>query len=395
MSHSDERAVAGGAHAALPVPAPGWAVIGTGAVASVGRGVDEVFSSLCAGKTGLAPLRGFDRTRYRAVHAYEIDDRPEPGRDRPGRATEFLVDAIAQALAQAGLPEQLGCIPVLIGTGLRELRSAELWSRGDADLREEDLHFGTELARRFGAANTHTFSNACSASLYALALASDLLAEEAADTVVVAGVDTITESMFGLLDRVHPNPVDAVRPFDRDRRGVLMGDGAAAIVLTSAALPALARLLAVSVNCDAYHVTAPAAAGITAAIRDAHARAGIRPDQVDLLFAHGTGTLLNDETEAAALAEVFGAVPRPLVTAIKSMTGHTSGSSGLLSLVVAVESLRTGRVPPVIGLFEPVKEADGFRFVRDAEAHVQPRLAQVEAFGFGGVNAVALLSREH
>ncbi|GIG63052.1 3-oxoacyl-ACP synthase [Longispora fulva] len=371
-----------------------WAIRGTGAVASVGASAPAVFEALCAGRTGLAPLRGFDATRFRARHAYEIDDRPRPGTDTAGRATAWLVAAIAEALAEAGLPEDLAEVPVLIGTGLRELRSAELWARKEAELTPADLHFGTALRERFGATDTHTFSNACSASLYALALASDLLALGDAETVVVAGVDTITESMFGLLDRVHPEPVDAVRPFDRNRRGVLMGDGAAAIVLSRADGPALARLRGVSVNCDAYHATAPDPDGITEAIRDAHDRAGIGPGAVDLLLAHGTGTLLNDEAEAVALGTVFEGIPGPLVTAIKSMTGHTSGGSGLLSLVVAVQALRTGRIPPTLGLDTPVPEATGLRFVRGGSVSAELAVAQVEAFGFGGVNAVAIVQRE-
>jgi 3-oxoacyl-[acyl-carrier-protein] synthase II len=376
------------------------AIAGTGAVAAVGAGVAELFDALCAGKTGLAPLRGFDRGRFRTRVAYEIDNRPAAGGDAPGRATALLIAAIREALSSAGLSDDLRETPVLVGTGLRELRTAELWWRGRADCDPRRLHFGTALREHFGAADTHTFSNACSASLYALALGADLLACDAADTVVVAGVDVITESMFGLLDRVHGRPVDAVRPFDRDRRGVLMGDGAAAVVLTRRAGPALAELAAVAVNCDAYHATAPAAAGIVAAMRDAHARAGIAPAAVDLVMAHGTGTLLNDETEAAALREVFlaGARPAdgadgPLVTAIKSMTGHTSGASGLHALVVAVEALRSGRVPPVVGLFDPVEEAADLRFVRGEQATAALGVAQIDAFGFGGLNAVALVRK--
>jgi len=390
-------------------PGP-WSVLGAGAVASIGTGVAEFFDALCAGKQGLAPLRGFDPGNYRSTSAYEIDDRPGPGRDVAGRATSFLLAAITEALADAGLGDELGGeIPVLVGTGLRELRSAELWSRGLAECDPRRLHFGAALRERFGAVDTHTFANACSASLYALALGADLLAADEADTVVIAGVDTITESMFGLLDRVHPRPVDAVRPFDRDRRGVLMGDGAAAVVLARAGRPPAgpggpagrprrAELAAVAVNCDAHHTTAPDRAGIVAAMRDAHARAGIDADAVDLVVAHGTGTLLNDETEADALREVFLAdqgadgAGGPLVSAIKSMTGHTSGASGLQGLVVACEALRSSRVPPITGLFDPVEQAAGLRLVRGAPTAAEPMdVAQVEAFGFGGVNAVAIV----
>ncbi|CAL9400135.1 beta-ketoacyl synthase N-terminal-like domain-containing protein [Streptomyces sp. Tu 3180] len=372
-------------------------ITGMGAVASTGRGVGTLFENLCRGVTGRAELRGFDRTRFRAQHAYEVDDRPARGEDVPARATALLVEAIAQAAADAGLGEDLSGTPVLIGTGLRELRSLELWWRGDTDLDDTGLHFGTALRERFGADVTHTFSNACSASLYALALGSDLLAQEgddAPDTVIVAGVDVLTESMYGLLERVHPTPPDRVRPFDRDRTGVLMGDGAAAVVLSreTGGRRAHALLRGVAVNCDAFHVTAPSPEGIAKAMRSAYDMAGVKPKDIDLVMLHGTGTLLNDEAEAAAMADALGdAASGPLMTAIKSMTGHTSGASGLMGLVVGVTALKEGRVPPTVGLQRPVEEAAGFRFVTGDAASASMNVAQFNAFGFGGINAVAIV----
>lgn len=178
-----------------------------------------------------------------------------------------------------------------------------------------------------------------------------------------------------------------------------MGDGAAAVVLrredAEHAAAALGRLRSVSVNCDAHHVTAPDPAGIADAIRDAHLEAGVQPSDLDLVLLHGTGTLLNDEAEAEAVSAVLGAdVKRPLMTAIKSMTGHTSGGSGLLSLIVTLRSMNSGRVPPVLGLRDPVEGAAEFRFVLDQEERDSDlRFAQVDAFGFGGVNSVAILER--
>ncbi|MEE1784234.1 beta-ketoacyl synthase N-terminal-like domain-containing protein [Streptomyces sp. SP17BM10] len=374
-------------------------IIGMGAVAATGSGVGELFENLCAGVSGRAELRGFDRTRFRAQHAYEVDDRPAPGEDVPGRASRLLHEAIAQAAADAGLGEDLSGIPILVGTGLRELRSLELWWADGSPFADSGLHFGTGLRERFNADVTHTFSNACSASLYALALAGDLLDQEgpdAPDTVIVAGVDVLTESMYGLLERVHATPPDRVRPFDRNRTGVLMGDGAAAIVLrrTEEGAPQVhARLRGVAVNCDAFHVTAPSPEGIAEAMHAAHRLAGVKPADLDLVMVHGTGTLLNDEAEATALAAVLGDdASGPLMTAVKSMTGHTSGASGLINLIVGVRALNEGRVPPTVGLEDPVDEAAKFSFVTgEAATDRTLRLAQLNAFGFGGINAVAIV----
>ncbi|MEU0179052.1 beta-ketoacyl synthase N-terminal-like domain-containing protein [Streptomyces massasporeus] len=374
-------------------------IVGMGAVAATGSGVDELFDALCRGVSGRAELRGFDRSRFRAQHAYEVDDRPAAGQDVPGRATRLLLDAVGQAAADAGLGEDLSGIPVLVGTGLRELRSLELWWRDGSPFADSGLHFGTGLRERFNADVTHTFSNACSASLYALALASDLLDQEgdgAPDTVIVAGVDVLTESMYGLLERVHPQPPDRVRPFDRNRTGVLMGDGAAAIVLRrtdDGTRRVHGRLRGVAVNCDAYHVTAPSPGGIAEAMRTAHRIAGVKPSDIDLVMLHGTGTLLNDEAEATALRDVLGEdASAPLMTAVKSMTGHTSGASGLINLIIGVRALQEGRVPPTVGLDDPVEEAAPFRFVTgEAATGRDLGVAQLNAFGFGGINAVALV----
>jgi 3-oxoacyl-[acyl-carrier-protein] synthase II len=367
-------------------------ITGTGAVASTASGTGPLFEALCAGRTGLAALRGFDAGCFRAEQAYEIDDRPATG-DIPGRATRWLCDAVAEAASDAGIGEDLSSIPVFVGTGLRELRSVELrWTEG-MDFPLSRLHFGTALRERFGAARTYTINSACSASLHALGLAADLLATSAEDMVIVAGVDSITTSMFGLMDRVHPAAVDRVRPFDHNRRGVLMGDGAAAVVLARGG-PAKAWLRAVALNCDACSVTAPDLTGISAAIADAHTRAAVKPADIDVVLTHGTGTALNDTVEAAALAGAFGSDGcGPLVTAIKSMTGHTSGASGLMSVVVAAEVLRNGRIPPIIGLCDPAPEAQNLRLVTGSEFHADVAIAQVDAFGFGGVNAVAIVEK--
>lgn len=369
-----------------------WSIAGIGAVASIGRGAESLFESLCAGQSGLAPLRGFNASCFRAKHAYEIDDRAA-SEDIPGRSTRWLCDAIAEAVRDAGMGEDLPEIPVLVGTGLRELRSLELRWLDGADFPLSRLHFGPALRERFGAEITYTINNACSASLYALGVGADLISDGCYDTVIVAGTDSITTSMFGLMDRVHPAAVDRVRPFDRDRRGVLMGEGAAAVVLQRD-LPARAWLRAVAMNCDAQSVTAPDLAGISAAMTDAYARAGITAADIDVVLTHGTGTALNDTTEATALAKVFSAARvRPLITAIKSMTGHTSGSSGLMSVVVAAQILRSGMVPPIVGLEHPADEALDLRLASGTGIRADPALVQVNAFGFGGVNAVAILEK--
>jgi len=375
-----------------------WAITGTGMVSSLGGDVGSSFAGFRDGATSLAPLRVFDHARYRVRAAYELDDREPGAPDVPGRAGRWLCAAVTEALAGAGL-DTGARIGVVVGTGLAEQRSLELWSTAGADLGMDDLDLAAALTRSLGLPDAVTIVNACSAGLFALAVGADLLAAGAADAVVVAASDSITESMFGLIDRVNQRPPEAVRPFDADRRGVILGEGAAAVVLEpvrsarARGATVAAVLRGVGTACDAHHVTAPLGAGIARAMRDAHRRAGVKPDEIDVVFAHGTGTVLNDVTEAAAMGEVFSEGGRPVVTALKSLIGHTAGASGLMGVVAAVESMRTGWVPPTGGLVTPIAEIRDFAVVVGGAELVRPRVAQVNAFGFGGVDAVAVLDR--
>ncbi|WP_245007536.1 beta-ketoacyl-[acyl-carrier-protein] synthase family protein [Nocardia nova] len=376
-----------------------WDVTGMAAVASIGETPDAIFESLCAQRSGISKLRAFDAAKYRTWHAYEVDDRTADG-DRPFRATEWLRTVIEAALTDAGLEGTTERYPVVVGTTLREQRSAELWWRETGGktgegLDPDRLDFSAALRDLPQVGRVHTVACACAASLYALGMATDMIELGLAETVVVAGTDSITESAFGTIDRVQTRTPQALRPFDVARAGMIMGEGAVAVVVSRAGA-ATARhvgLLGVGMNCDARHATAPDRESIREVIADAHERAGIDAADVDLVMLHGSGTQLNDAVEASVLTDVFGdsAAP-PVMTAIKSMTGHTLGGSGLLSLIVAAVAMRRGSVPPILGLTDPIAEAGGLHLARDV-VRADLAVAQIDAFGFGGINAVAVIGK--
>jgi 3-oxoacyl-[acyl-carrier-protein] synthase II len=375
-----------------------WDIIGMGAIANAGATPEEIYETLCRGAETKSELRAFNLANYRAQYAYEIDDRAQAGKDEPHRASRWLKTAVSQALADAGLDEDQPDIPILVGTTLREQRSAELWWREGVALDVNGLHFGPALSEGFGSWNNYTVANACAAALCTLAMATDMIELGQADTVVVAGADVIAESAFGALDRVQNDTPQALRPFDVTHSGMLMGEGAVAVVVRASDESkgdegVHARVRGVGMNCDAHHPTAPDLEGITWALRDAHRRAGLGPDDIDLVMMHGTGTPANDSTEATALSKLFAesGTGGPLLTAIKSMTGHTLGGSGLLSLLVAVLAMRHGKVPPVLGLTEPIEEAANLRLVKGGAQSARINTAQVDSFGFGGINAVAIV----
>ncbi|MFG2132176.1 beta-ketoacyl synthase N-terminal-like domain-containing protein [Streptomyces sp. NPDC048751] len=351
---------------AEPVSRP---IVGMGAVAATGSDLDELFESLCLDGGGRPEVRAFDPSRSRARYASPVDGRPVPGADLAGRATRLLLDAVGQAAADAGLGEDLSGVPVLVGTGVREPRPLELWWRDGSPFADSGLDFGTALRERFGVEVTHTFSNACSASLYALALAFDLLGQEgddALDTVIVAGVDVASGSL-------PDSPLERTRPFGADDRCVSPGDGAAAIVLRRADCPAArvhGRLRGVAFDCDDHGPTALSADQIAAVMRTAHRLAGVKASDVDLVMLDGRGPSETTTAEAFALATVLGdAASAPLMTAVESTTGQPSGASGLLGLIVGIRALNQGRA------------RDGQRL----------NLAQLNAFGLGGINAVAIV----
>ncbi len=251
------------------------------------------------------------------------------------------------------------------------------------------------MMRRFGIAGVRmAVSTACSSSFKALQSALRLIDHDLADAVVVGSADSLCRTTvhgFHSLGLVAPT---ATRPFSRERAGITLGEGSAYVLVErdteSTRRQALARVAGTGAASDAFHHTSPHPEGLgpQLCIRQALDRAGLTPNDIDYVSAHGTGTKLNDPAEAAAVGRVFErAVP---LTATKSLTGHTLGSAGLTALVLAIESLRRQQIPPTLRV-APVDEALGVSVV-DRVTPARIRHVLVNAFGFGGSNASVVLS---
>jgi len=363
------------------------AVIAGSAARTCHGGGQDTFTALLAGRCGVAPLRHRDRADLKMTSGYHIDGACPAG---------LLTGCVREAVRQAGLDGRHR-IMAIIGTGLGEQGRIEDWALTGRRFPARQLHFGDAIREAVpGVTEVITLSGACSAGGHALALAQDLVEAEEAEAVVVAAVDTMTLSMLAMLGQVVPEPAERIRPFDRNRRGALLGDGAAAQVVVPESWRGhrLGRVVGTGLSCDAHHPTAPDVEGICRSMRDAFDRSGRAPAEVDLVVAHGTGTALNDPAECSALRTVvLGAGGAPLVTAVKGAVGHTSGSAALVGVDVALRCAAEGVVPPVTGLCDVLAEGEGLRFVLRRPARLRPRLVQVDAFGFGGVNAVTLLER--
>ncbi|WP_116051410.1 beta-ketoacyl synthase N-terminal-like domain-containing protein [Amycolatopsis palatopharyngis] len=356
----------------------------------LGSGADT-FAGLLRSECGVTGLRHGDPAELNVTAGYHIDDH---GRER-FRAGRLLAKCLTEAVAESGVDTERQRVAVLVGTGLRELSAVEDWALTGSGFPVSGLDFDEVVRETLpGVTYVTTLSNACSASGHALALAQDMVELDEADVVVVAATDTMTQSMLAMIGHVADRPTERVRPFDRDRSGVLLGEGAAAVVVVSESWrgPVLGRLLGTGLSCDAFHATAPDIEGISRAMSGVFSRTHRDPSTVDLVVAHGTGTVLNDPVECDALRKiVLGAGGDPLVTGVKGAVGHTSGSAALVNVDVALRCLSTGMIPPVVGLADPLDEGAGLRFVVGGPVARRTNLVQVNAFGFGGVNAVTLL----
>ncbi|MET1255382.1 beta-ketoacyl synthase N-terminal-like domain-containing protein [Aliikangiella maris] len=361
----------------------------------IGSNADEFYDALCQHKDGNAPLKSFDANKFNSQHAYEIDDRVD-GEDRPYRASEWLQQAIEAAIEQSNIDLSGKRCAIFVGTGLRELRSVELWHNKKVPVTLDRLHFAKAVTENLPKdIPVYTFCNACSASNFALGMAKDMIESGELDCAIAAGTDSITESMFGLLDRVNPMNPQVLRSFNQDRRGVIMGEGAAAVVLEKdPTSKPQAWLKGVGFSCDAYQDTAPEENGLVRAMNDASKCSGVSANEIDALFVHGTGTILNDEVELAATGQYFADRTRDLyVTGVKPNIGHTSGASGLISVITAIKSMQNNQVPPIFGLSDPIEGAPQIKLLAENLPAESVNNVQVNAFGFGGVNAVAVVSR--
>ena len=382
-----------------------------GAVSPFGAGTKAYWAGLAAGACAIRPLTVVDPAGFRCRIAAEV---PEiaGGSARRSRADRLALGAAVEALDDAGLgaDERAGAALVVgaVGGGMLE---AESWywarSRGEhapgwaASLRSmlPAAHAETLAHRLALGGPRHTVVTACSSGAVALAEAAELIADGVVDCAVAGGVDAVTRLCFmgfNALKLLDPEPC---RPFDRDRRGMSIGEGAAFVVLEAAdhararGARAYAELAGYGMTTDAYHVTAPQpeGEGMARAMRVALAAAGVTPADVGYVNAHGTATPQNDRIEARAIAQVFGA-GRLLVSSNKSMIGHTMAAAGSLEAVATILSLTHETVPPTANLVTPDPEVD-FDCVPRVAREAAFEHAISNSFGFGGQNVTLLFRR--
>ena len=392
-------------------------VTGMGVVTCLGTGVDVFWRGLVEGRSGIAPLSKFDPTGLRNEKGGQVREwRFDPdayGLDAlPDEATQFLLTAAREALAQAGLvggefdATRAGMsLATNFGGGMsweEHVRRRLAEQPGNHTFAESAFHTPlVHLARALGLRGPGTLlSNACASGTAAIGCALEAIRHGRADVVLAGGHDSVTPSCLAGLSILATMTRDEVRPFSGNRSGTLFGEGAAALVLEDlehalarGAIP-LAEVLGAWQTNNAYHLTAPdkGARGMTRVLAEAIADAGVSPEDIDYINAHGTGTQAHDPEETHAIKAVLGEhAQRIPVSSIKAAIAHTMGAAGACEAVATVQTLLTGIVPPTLNYDEPDPECD-LDYVPNAARSAEVRCAASMSAGVGGSNACVVLA---
>lgn len=399
---------------------PRVVVTGIGVVSPVGIGRERFWERLLEGASGVGPVASFDTGRFRVhngaeVRGFDPAAHLPAGSPARGRASQMAAVAARLALADAGLdgavgegrdvaPERAGvAMGTTSGEPVEVERFDDLWLAGALDRVGPEFiglypsHvIAAAVAEEVGFAGVNAMiPAACAAGNYAVGYALDALRRGRAEVMLAGGADAfsrITYTGFARLGAVAP---DVCRPFDRNRQGMIPGEGAAVLVLEplerarARGARAYAEVAGYGLTCDAHHMTAahPEGDGLARAMLAALADAGAAPADVDYVSAHGTGTPTNDKLETLSMQRVFGAGAAAVPTSsIKSMIGHTMGAASAFESAVCALAIATGRVPPTINFEEPDPEC-ALDCVPNQARELRVRLALNNAAAFGGNNA--------
>jgi 3-oxoacyl-[acyl-carrier-protein] synthase II len=376
------------------------AIVAAGVVTPVGGDLDAFWSGLVTGADGISRIERFPVDDLRVGLGGEIKKLKRERREGC-RASQLLFAAADDLLARGRLDAPAERVGVILGTALGGVEEGERALGGDRHARRAAaaLYDGPAraLALRLGARGpVMTVSTACASGATALGVAADLLRADAADLVVAGGYDILCRFVMRGFDALRALTRERVRPFDRRRSGLLLGEGAALVLMArdrEAGGRRLGRLLGHASSSDGSHIAAPdpEGRGLESAIRVALADAEVGAADVDFVSAHGTATPLNDRIETAVLERTLGArAARIPMNSIKGALGHTMGAAATLEAIMCLLASREGVVPHTAGLEERDSECD-LDYVATTPRAVRPRVSLSTSLGFGGCNAALVL----
>lgn len=363
------------------------AVTGMAWATPLGDDLDGVWRRLCAGESGLVPVPHAAKLRNDLAAA--VPSLPLQGA-ASDRMTALGLPVLRRALDQAGCDPADPDVQLVLGTSLGAFLEGE---PGSAPLSA----WADALGEAVGAARPPvSLSTACSSGADAVLVGTELLRAGVARRVVVGGVDVLTLSKRLAHSALGSMSPTMLRAFDSRHDGTLLGEGAGFLVLEQApSRPVLSILRGVGSANDAAGMTTPDASGLGAryALERSIADAGLAPGDIGIINAHGSGTPLNDATEAKAFRDVFGsASPPPVVFATKGNFGHSLGATGILEAITVILALRTGQVPPIVGLEQPYPEV-AFPLPQGGPLAHRARFGLSVTLGFGGFDTSVVFER--
>ncbi|MBI4787753.1 MAG: beta-ketoacyl-ACP synthase II [Chloroflexi bacterium] len=407
-------------------------VTGMGAISPLGNSVETLWANLLAGKSVARPVTRFDASRYAVQFACEvadfnIEDYSEYVDKKEARRMDlfllYAIAAAAEALKDSGLKidesnaDQVGAI---VGSGIGGLQLMQESARTMFDKGPMRVSPFTgpymipnmaagEIAIVFGPRGPNfSVASACATGTHALGEAYEIIKRGDAEAMVTGGVEaSLTELGLAAFHRTqamstrNDDPARASRPFDAKRDGFVFGDGAGILIFETleSAKARGARIYAEIVGYgatdDAFHISAPVEGGRGAvkAMQRALKKAGLTPDDVDYINAHGTSTVLNDAAETAAIKTVFGERAYQLpISSSKSMLGHMLGAAGAVEAIAAIKTIETGKIHPTINYEFPDPACD-LDYVPNEMRAANVRVAMSNSFGFGGHNAIVIFKK--
>ncbi len=397
------------------------AITGIGVISAIGRDVSEFWASLAAGKCGIRPLKSVDTATLRFRNGAEVEDYDssryfeEKRADFMDRFAQFAVIAGREAVAQAGiewtpdLRENAGIVTgsCVGGQSAEDAGFVELYKLGHNRVHPLTIPKvmanagASHLSMEFGITGpSYTISTACSSATHALGQAYWMVRMGQVDLALAGGSEaTFSVGILKAWEAMRVVSGDTCRPFSRNRSGMILGEGAAMMVLEpldrakARGATVYGEIVGFGMSADASHITQPSSAGASRAMRAALRDAGLKPESIGYINAHGTGTQANDGTETAAIRAVFGAHADKLaVSSTKSMHGHALGAAGAIEAAATAFALRNGLLPPTANYTQPDPECD-LDVIPNVARPAEVEFALSNSFAFGGLNAVLALRR--
>ncbi|GIX15033.1 MAG: beta-ACP synthase [Paracoccaceae bacterium] len=394
-------------------------ITGAGTINALGRSVPETMAAMAEGRCGIGPLEFRDVERLSIRIGGQIRDYDENAHFNRqeialyDRFTQYALLSAREAVAQSGLVIDDALAPragVIIGTSGGGLHTQDENYRLVYEEGKNRVHplivprlmnnaAASHISMTYGAKGpSYCVATACSSSNHAIGQAFHLIRSGATEVMLAGGSEAML--VFGGIkawEGLRVMSKDGCRPFSRTRNGMVQGEGAAVFVLEereraiARGAPILAEIVGFAMTSDASDIVMPSQDGAARAITGALADAGMAPEEVGYINAHGTGTTANDRTECAAVRQVFGRhADRLMISSTKSMHGHLIGGTGAVELLAVIMALRDGIVAPTIGFEEPDPDCD-LDVVPNVARRTEVRAALSNAFAFGGLNAVLAL----